>query len=154
MKTLKLLLVWVGVMVSHQAMAWCGGDGTPDCSATYYHMIDQTSPYYQGGGGGYSGPIVTQPPKIVILPDSWGAFAQSPTTGLWGAASKQAALQNCIATGANDCKVLEVYKNTCIVLTNISLATDPNLQKARQVAMSRCSRDNKECRIVYEECMP
>ena len=94
MKSIKALVLGVGLLVgvffNHQAMAWCGGDGTPDCSATYYHMIDQTSPYYQGGGGGYSGPIVTQPPKIVILPDSWGAFAQSSTTGLWGAASKQA----------------------------------------------------------------
>ena len=90
MKTLKLLFVWVGVMISHQAMAWCGGDGTPDCSATYYNMIDQTSPYYQGGGGGYSGPIITPPPEM-IMPDSWGAFADgSKGTGI---ASKQASKQ-------------------------------------------------------------
>ena len=91
MKTLKLLLLWAGVMVSHQAVAWCGGDGTPDCSATYYHMIDQTSPYYQGGGGGYSGPIITPPPEIITLPDSWGAIAISPTT--FGISSKQASKQ-------------------------------------------------------------
>ena len=88
MKTLKLLLLWVGVMISHQAMACY--DGSPECAAIYYNMIDQTSPYYQGGGG-YSGSIVTQPPKIVILPDSWGAIAISPTT--FGISSKQASKQ-------------------------------------------------------------
>ena len=98
MKTLKLLLVWVGVMISHQAMAWCGGDGTPDCSATYYNMIDQTSPYYQGGGGGYSGPIITPPPEMITLPDSWGAIAQSATTKAVGVASKQASKQATCAT--------------------------------------------------------
>ena len=69
-------------------------------------------------------------------------------------ASKQLALQNCAASGSVDCKITEVYKNTCIVMTNKSYTIHPDLNKARQDAMSHCYKKNKECRIVYEECMP
>ena len=83
MKTLKLLLLWVGVMISNHAMAWCGGDGTSDCSAIQNEMGNPSSPYYQGGGGYYYEPIITPPPEIITLPDSWGAFADgSKGTGI------------------------------------------------------------------------
>ena len=92
MKTLKLLLLWVGVMISNHAMAWCGGDGTSDCSAIQNEMGNPSSPYYQGGGGYYYEPIITPPPEM-IMPDSWGAIAQSATTNAVGVASKQASKQ-------------------------------------------------------------
>ena len=165
MKSIKALVLGVGLLVgvffNHQAMAWCGGDGTPDCSATYYNMIDQTSPYYQGGGGGYSGPIITPPPEM-IMPDSWGAFADgSKGTGIASKqaskqASEQVALQNCASTGATDCKISEVYKNTCIVMTNKSYMIHPKLSEARKEAMRGCHILGKgaRCYIRYEECMP
>ena len=94
MKSIKALVLGVGLIVgvlfNHQAMAWCGGDGTSDCSAIQNEMGNPSSPYYQGGGGYYYEPIITPPPEM-IMPDSWGAIAISPTT--FGISSKQASKQ-------------------------------------------------------------
>ena len=89
MKSIKALVLGVGLIVgvlfNHQAMAWCGGDGTSDCSAIQNEMGNPSSPYYQGGGGYYYEPIITPPPEIITLPDSWGAFADgSKGTGIAG----------------------------------------------------------------------
>ena len=79
------------------------------------------------------------------MPDSWGAFAYGSkgTVILIKQSSKQAseqdALQNCASTGATDCKISEVYKNTCIVMTNKSYMIHPKLSEARKEAMRGCN---------------
>ena len=129
--------------------------------------------YYQGGGDIGNGTLGSDnsayiPPKVITLPDSWGALAESAKTGAMGVASKKAskqeskkaALQNCALKGASDCKVLMTYKNTCVGIAASSsggkYAHNPNISVLRQQLLSDCSKDSngEQCKIVYEECMP
>ena len=64
------------------AQGWCWGWG-PEC-------ISSTS---QDTGGVIDEAPSYTPPTVITLPDSWGAIAQSPTTGLWAKASKQVSKQ-------------------------------------------------------------
>ena len=138
------------------AQGWCWGWG-PEC-------ISSTS---QDTGGVIDEAPSYTPPTVITLPDSWGAIAQSPTTGLWAKASKQVskqaskqlALQNCASTGASDCKVLVTYKNTCIgwvaSSTVAQYAHNPDLNVLRKQLFDGCSKasNGEQCKVVYEECM-
>ena len=154
-RLIGLVVVLAGVFSSGLlfAQGWCWGWG-PEC-------ISSTS---QDTGGVIDEVPSYTPPTVITLPDSWGAIAVG--TGSMGVASKQTskqtskllALQNCASTGVTDCKVVDVYKNTCAVIVDgriRSYMVHPNLSKARQEALDDCTKasNGQQCKVVYEECM-
>ena len=163
-----LIVLTIGL---HSVSAWadmgCAGTGQLDPNTMQCFYPDGSSGNYMyGNDAGYSGGTPTYiPPTVITLPDSWGAIAVgSSSAGMASKqtskqTSKQLALQHCASGGASDCKVLEVYKNTCVVVAdgvaNRNYVTNPDVNQARQTALSGCKANNngQACKIVYEECM-
>ena len=91
MKLIKGLSLCLGVVLSTQSLAVCYG--SPDnmaCNSQNEDEIRRANNGYYGNGSDDSTYI---PPKVITLPDSWGALAESAKTGAMGVASKQASKQ-------------------------------------------------------------
>ena len=154
-----------GVMLSIDALAWCGGDGTSDCSATINNQIDQNSPYYQGGSYGGNRGGTSVPVYIPTKPSKFGAVAIDSANGIWGYSvlqpSKKAANLAAIADCGNSrCKIKANYANTCFAIAwgtdnkkgIFGIRGDILKSTAEQKALSACNKDMQNCKIIMSEC--
>ncbi|WP_082925799.1 DUF4189 domain-containing protein [Xanthomonas nasturtii] len=96
---------------------------------------------------------------------TWGAIANSSTTGGAGTTvgklseneARQAALRQCAAGGATDCKVKLTYQNQCSALVSSSSETffqaSPTETRAINLATKSCEKsDGGLCKVMYSEC--
>ena len=157
-------ILTAGVMLNFDALAWCSGDGTPDCSATINNQIDQNSPYYQGGSyGGSRG--ISAPVYVPTKPSKFGAVAFDPKTSTYGysSAQKSARLAKSVALtdcGLSGCKITSSYANQCAALAWgnngksgwLYFHPNLNLDVAKEEALAECQSKGGSCQIVMAEC--
>ncbi|WP_372176894.1 DUF4189 domain-containing protein [Xanthomonas axonopodis pv. phyllanthi] len=96
---------------------------------------------------------------------TWGAIANSSATGGAGTTvgklseneAKRAALRQCAANRATDCKVKLTYQNQCAALISSSSQTffqaSPTEARAINLATKSCEEsDSGSCKVMYSEC--
>ncbi|WP_407315393.1 DUF4189 domain-containing protein [Pseudomonas sp. nanlin1] len=111
--------------------------------------------------GGYNAPA--QPTGEWIK--TWGAIAQSSTTGEAGSAvgklseseAEQAALRQCALEGTTDCKVFLTFHNQCAALVSSDSQSffQGAVSERRSIKLAKKSceaSDSGPCKVMYSEC--
>lgn len=104
-------------------------------------------------------------PSIAAADDSFGAIAYSPSTNIPGSSKNygskdeaaQAAMESCKENGgADDCKLVNEYKNTCASLAlgdgGWGTAYDDDQATSDSMATAQCSKFVQNCKIVVSIC--
>ncbi|MEA9675859.1 DUF4189 domain-containing protein [Xanthomonas campestris pv. raphani] len=94
----------------------------------------------------------------------WGALARSKDNSVLGASdsekkkssAKKKALDLCVQTGGEECKVTLVYKNSCVAqaqsrtLERLNTFLHKSAALAEESALKECA--HQDCRITYSAC--
>ncbi|WP_455047031.1 DUF4189 domain-containing protein, partial [Kingella oralis] len=107
------------------------------------------------------------PPRIVMLPDSWGAIAVNSTTfaSTYNMSSKkearQKALKDCQYRQKEPCVIYGDYANRCVSLVQgwdknrrqsyFVLAQSTGRGQIGRGALNKCAAQYNDCRFVIEE---
>jgi len=106
------------------------------------------------------------PPKIVMLPDRFGAIAVSHSTfaSTYNMSSakeaRQKALQDCQYGKKQPCRIFTEYRNSCVSLAQgrdkrsgylVAEFADNRGGEAARKAMDKCSAQYGNCSIIIEE---
>lgn len=119
--------------------------------------------FQQQGRATYNPP----PPRIVMLPDSWGAIAVNSTTfaSTYNMSSKkearQKALKDCQYRQKEPCVIYGDYANRCVSLVQgwdknrrqsyFVLAQSTGRGQIGRGALNKCAAQYNDCRFVIEE---
>ena len=122
------------------------------------------SSYQHQGRTTYNPP---PPPRIVMLPDSWGAIAVNSTTfaSTYNMSSKkearQKALKDCQYRQKEPCVIYGDYANRCVSLVQgwdknrrqsyFVLAQSTGRGQIGRGALNKCAAQYNDCRFVIEE---
>lgn len=120
--------------------------------------------FQQQGRATYNPP---PPPRIVMLPDSWGAIAVNSTTfaSTYNMSSKkearQKALKDCQYRQKEPCVIYGDYANRCVSLVQgwdknrrqsyFVLAQSTGRGQIGRGALNKCAAQYNDCRFVIEE---
>lgn len=123
------------------------------------------SPYYNGSGAYVQQPVQ---PQIILIKrqwvDRWGAIAVDAEAGslgfVTGLKNKEeaqlAALNDCKRKGGGACEINLSFFNQCAVFVTgkkfYSSQGAPTIEKAKNLALKRCSSKTTNCRIYQSAC--
>jgi hypothetical protein len=133
--------------------------GNPECLPP----DDPNSPYYQSSNGQSNGHM--PPPRPVVRwADRWGAIVIDNNNGRAGNSTNysskseavNAAMNDCIAHGGQQCKVQLAYYNQCAAIawgdTSYITYGGPTKENAELLALHSCGKATTNCKIVYTAC--
>ena len=114
--------------------------------------------------GSSSMQTVAPPPRRTKYETRWQAISTDATVGALGtslnlrtqAEAEEAATADCHAKGGKDCIIQISDGNGCAVLvvgeSTMNTESDMDINKATQMAMSVCKKENKKCVVYYSAC--
>ena len=171
----RSLVVSLLLLTSSNALACNPAQGTGQCGYQGYGGIyssygEAQDSYKQQYGTTYNPPSPPSPPRIVMLPDRFGALGEAHKRAKLYPASNlssreeagREAMRLCRNDGNTDCKIIYRIKNGCFAaaegmmkngmfLLHFGVDTSPSMAETK--AMDLCASAAKDCMLAQKaEC--